>query len=271
MRYGMIAGNGRFPLLALENARKLGYEMVVVAIREEASLDIEQLAPKCQWITIGELSKLIDILKQERITEVMMTGQVKHASIFSSIRPDWRLFKLLSSLKEKNTDALIGGVAKVLQDEGIKLVDSTILLKPLLAGVGVLTRRKPNDAEEKDVRYGRRIANALAGLDVGQSVAICERACVAIEAMEGTDAMLRRAASLVNGRPLRLIKTSSGRSHMLFDVPVTGLNTILVMRETGATMLAIDAGRTLMLDKDDMLAEADGAGVCIVGYQPTET
>jgi DUF1009 family protein len=271
MRYGMIAGNGRFPLLALENARKLGYEMVVVAIREEASLDIEQLAPKCQWITIGELSKLIDILKQERITEVMMTGQVKHASIFSSIRPDWRLFKLLSSLKEKNTDALIGGVAKVLQDEGIKLVDSTILLKPLLAGVGVLTRRKPNDAEEKDVRYGRRIANALAGLDVGQSVAICERACVAIEAMEGTDAMLRRAASLVNGRPLRLIKTSSGRSHMLFDVPVTGLNTILVMKETGATMLAIDAGRTLMLDKDDMLAEADGAGVCIVGYQPTET
>jgi hypothetical protein len=271
MRYGMIAGNGRFPLLALENARKLGYEMVVVAIREEASLDIEQLAPKCQWITIGELSKLIDILKQERITEVMMTGQVKHASIFSSIRPDWRLFKLLSSLKEKNTDALIGGVAKVLQDEGIKLVDSTILLKPLLAGVGVLTRRKPNDAEEKDVRYGRRIANALAGLDVGQSVAICERACVAIEAMEGTDAMLRRAASLVNGRPLRLIKTSSGRSHMLFDVPVTGLNTILVMKETGATMLAIDAGRTFMLDKDDMLAEADGAGVCIVGYQPTET
>jgi DUF1009 family protein len=270
MRYGMIAGNGRFPVLALENARKLGHEVVVVAIRGEASAEIEQLAPKCQWITIGELSKLIDILKQERITEVMMTGQVKHASIFSSIRPDWRLFKLLSSLKEKNTDALIGGVAKVLQDEGIKLVDSTILLKPLLAGVGVLTRRKPDDAEEKDVRYGRRIANALAGLDVGQSVAICERACVAIEAMEGTDAMLRRAASLVNGRPLRLIKTSRGRGHMLFDVPVTGLNTILVMKETGGTMLAIDAGRTLMLDKDDMLAEADRAGVCIVGYQPTE-
>ena len=268
MRYGMIAGNGRFPVLALENARKLGHEVVVVAIRGEASAEIEQLAPKCQWITIGELSKLIDILKQERITEVMMTGQVKHASIFSSIRPDWRLFKLLSSLKEKNTDALIGGVAKVLQDEGIKLVDSTILLKPLLAGVGVLTRRKPDDAEEKDVRYGRRIANALAGLDVGQSVAICERAAVALEAMEGTDALLRRAASLVNGRPLTLVKVSNRRRHLLFDVPVAGLDTIDVMRETGTTALAVDAGRTLLLDREELLARADAAGIAITGYAP---
>jgi DUF1009 family protein len=266
----MIAGNGRFPLLALETARQLGHEVIVVAIRGEASTDLEKLAAACHWITIGELSKLIDILKQEHVTEVMMTGQVKHVSIFSSIRPDWRLFKLLASLKEKNTDALIGGVAKVLQDEGIRLVDSTMLLKPLLAGAGVLTKRKPDAGEAHDVRYGRRIAGALAGLDVGQSVAISERACVAIEAMEGTDAMLRRAAALVNGRPLRLVKASRGRGHLLFDVPVTGLNTINVMKETGTTVLAMDAGRTLMLDKEEMLAQADRAELCIVGHAPTE-
>jgi hypothetical protein len=266
----MIAGNGRFPLLALETARQLGHEVIVVAIRGEASTDLEKLAAACHWITIGELSKLIDILKQEHVTEVMMTGQVKHVSIFSSIRPDWRLFKLLASLKEKNTDALIGGVAKVLQDEGIRLVDSTMLLKPLLAGAGVLTKRKPDADEAHDVRYGRRIAGALAGLDVGQSVAISERACVAIEAMEGTDAMLRRAAALVNGRPLRLVKASRGRGHLLFDVPVTGLNTINVMKETGTTVLAMDAGRTLMLDKEEMLAQADRAELCIVGHAPTE-
>lgn len=266
-RYAMIAGNGRFPILALENARKLGHEVVAIAIRDEASREIEVLAAKCYWITIGQLSRLIDILKDEGIAEVMMTGQVKHASIFSTIRPDWRLLKLLASLKEKNTDALIGGVANVLADEGISLVDSTKLLKPLLAGPGVLTQRKPDKNEEKDAHYGRKIANALAGMDVGQSVAISERACVAIEAMEGTDAMLRRAASLVNGNALRLIKVSRGRKHLLFDVPVAGLNTIAVMKETGTTMLAVDAGRTLLLDKEELIAAADREGMCIVGYE----
>src|SRR5437868_10249756 len=188
-RYGMIAGNGRFPLLALETARKLGDEVVAIGIRDEASPDIEKLAAGCYWISIGELSRLIEILKKEQIHQVIMAGQVKHVSIFSSIRPDLRLFKLLGSLKEKNTDALIGGVAKVLEDEGIHLADSTLLLKPLLAGAGVLTKRKPSQVEEKDLAYGRRIANALAAVDVGQSVAICDRACVAVEAMEGTDAM----------------------------------------------------------------------------------
>jgi DUF1009 family protein len=180
------------------------------------------------------------------------------------------LFKLLSSLKEKNTDALIGGVAKVLGDEGIRLVDSTALLKPLLAGEGVLTKRKPSTDEEKDVRYGRRIANALSQVDAGQSVAIAERACVAIEAMEGTDAMLRRAATLVNGSPLRLVKASRRRKHLLFDVPVAGLNTIAVMKETGTTMLGVDAGRTLLLDKDEMIRAADREGLCIVGYPAEE-
>lgn len=270
MKYGLIAGNGRFPILALESARKLGYEVVAIGIKEEASPEIEPLASRCYWISLGELSKLIDILKQEGICEVTMAGQVKHASIFSSIRPDWRLFKLLASLPRKNTDALIGGVVKVLEQEGIRLADSTALLKPLLAEEGTLTRRPPGRDELADIRYGRRIANAFAGFDIGQSVAVCDRACVAVEAMEGTDAMLRRAAGLVNGRPLRLVKVGRRRAHLLFDVPVVGLNTIPVMTETGTTALAVDAGRTLLLDRDQMLREADAAGIAMVGCRPED-
>lgn len=265
MPYGLIAGNGRFPLLALESARQLGLDVTVIAIQEEAPKEVEALAPRCHWISLGQLSKLIDICKQEGITEVMMCGQVKHAKIFSSIRPDWRLVKLLTSLPSKNTDGLIMGVVKVLADEGIQLSESTLLLRPLLAAEGVLTRRKPEKDETRDMEYGRRVANALSGFDVGQSVAVCERACVALEAMEGTDAMLRRAASLVNGRRLTLVKAARRREHMLFDVPVVGLDTIPVMRETGATALGIEAGRTLMLDKDRMLEAANAAGITIVG------
>jgi len=270
MRYGLIAGNGRFPVLALEAARELKYEIVAIGIKEEASPEIERLAAKTYWISLGELSRLIDILKSEKVGEVMMCGQVRHASIFSSIRPDWRLFKLLAALKQKNTDSLIGAVIKVLADEGIQLVDSTMLLKTLLAGAGSLARRKPNDDELKDIDYGRRIANALAGFDIGQSVAIADRACVAVEAMEGTDAMLRRAASLANGRPLRLVKVSKRRKHMLFDVPVAGPGTIATMKETGATVLAIDAGRTLLLDRDQLLQAAADAGIAIIGLTPEE-
>ncbi len=266
-RYAMIAGCGRFPLLALEAARKLGDDVVVVAIKEEAAPEVETLASRCYWISLGELGRLIGILKSEGLAEVMMTGQVKHTSIFSAIRPDWRLVKVLASLPARNTDALIGGVIRVLEDEGIRMVDSTALLKPLLARAGALTRRKPDSEEEKDIRYGRRIANTLAGLDVGQSVAISERACVAVEAMEGTDAMLRRAAGLVNGRPLRLVKASRRRAHLLFDVPVAGPQTIAVMRETGTTALAVDAGRTLLLDREEMLAMANEAGIVVAGYE----
>jgi DUF1009 family protein len=208
MRYGLIAGNGRFPLLALESARRLGHDVTVVAIQEEASAEVAAAAPHCHWISLGQLSKLIDILKQEGITEVVMAGQVKHAKIFSSIAPDWRLVKLLATLPSKNTDGLIGGVIRILEDEGIHLRDSTALLKPMLADAGAMTRRKPTKDESADIEYGRRVANALAGFDVGQSVAICERACVAMEAMEGTDAMLRRAASLTNGRRLSLVKVA---------------------------------------------------------------
>jgi DUF1009 family protein len=269
-RYGMIAGNGRFPLLALETARREGHEVVVVAIENEASPDLASLATSFHWVNIGQLSKLIDILKHERVSEVMMTGQVKHVSLFSGITPDWRLVKLLASLKEKNTAALIGGVQKVLRDEGIELVDSTRLLKPMLAAEGVLTRRKPTKEEEADIRYGRRLASILATADIGQSVAISEKACVAAEAMEGTDTMLRRAASLTGGKPLCLVKASRGRAHLLFDVPVAGLTTVDTMIETNTTALAVDAGRTLLLDKDEMLRRANDARIAIVGYPPLE-
>jgi DUF1009 family protein len=265
-RYAIIAGNGRFPLLALEAARALGDEVVAIGIEGEATREIEPLAVRTHWISIAQLSRLINILHQEKIDEVAFAGQVKHVSIFSSLRPDWRLFKLLASLPHKNTDALIGGVIGVLAEEGIRVVDSTALLRPLLASEGVLSRRKPDKDEEADVRYGRRIAAALSSFDLGQSVAICERACVALEAMEGTDAMLRRAASLANGRKLTLVKGSRRREHLLFDVPVAGPRTIEVMRETGTTMLAVDAERTLLLDRNEMLEAANRSGIAIAAY-----
>jgi DUF1009 family protein len=270
MKYGVIAGNGRFPVIALETARKQGDEAVAIAIKEEASADVERAATRCYWVSLGELSKLIEICKSESITQIMMAGQVKHAKIFSSIRPDWRLIKLLGGLLNKNTDSLIGAVAKVLADEGIQLVDSTLLLKPLLAPAGAITKRKADSDEQRDIEYGRKVAHALASFDLGQSVAIAERACVALEAMEGTDAMLRRAASLVEGKRLTLVKASSRRRHLLFDVPVIGPGTIDVMIETNTTALAVDAGRTLMLDRAELLEKANAAKIAITGAEPFE-
>lgn len=270
-RYGMIAGNGRFPLLALQTARREGHSVVVVAIEREASAELEPLAESFHWVNIGQLGKLIEIFQREKISEVMMTGQVKHVSLFSGLTPDWRLLRVLTSLREKNTAALIGGVQTAMREEGIELVDSTRLLKPLLAEEGVLTKRKPGREEEADIRYGRKVASILATADIGQSVAVSEKACVAAEAMEGTDAMLRRAAQLTNGRPLRLVKASRGRAHLLFDVPVVGLTTIETMIETGTTALAVDAGRTLLLDKAEMIARANEAGLSIVARSPYES
>jgi UDP-2,3-diacylglucosamine hydrolase len=267
MKYGIIAGNGRFPLLALETARKQGDEAIAIAIKEEASPEVESAAARCHWVSLGELSRLISICKDEGITQIMMAGQVKHAKIFSSIRPDWRLIKVLAALPLQNTESLIGAVQKVLLDEGISLVDSTLLLKPLLAEMGPLTRRKFDSGEERDIAYGRRIAHALASLDLGQSVAVADRACVALEAMEGTDAMLRRAASLVEGRKLSLVKASARRRHLLFDVPAIGPHTIDVMVETGTTALAVDAGRTLLLDRQELLGKANQANIAIAGME----
>ncbi|MDX2181343.1 MAG: UDP-2,3-diacylglucosamine diphosphatase LpxI [Bryobacteraceae bacterium] len=267
MKYAVLCGNGRFPLLALAEAKRLGHEAIAIGIREEASTEIEALAARSHWISLGALSRLIEILKSESCSEVMFCGQVKHAKIFSAIQPDWRLAKLLFSLREKNTDALIGGVVKVLADEGIRLVDSTALLKPLLAEEGAMTKRGPDEAERRDLDYGHRVASHLSEIDIGQSVAVAERACVAVEAMEGTDAMLRRAASLAGGKPLRLVKASRRRAHLLFDVPVVGPVTIEAMRETNATALGVDAGRTLLLDREEFLAQANEARIAVWGYR----
>lgn len=269
-RYAILCGNGRFPVLALEEARKLGDDVVAIGIRDEAPREIESLAPRCYWVTIAELGKLIDICHKEGCAELMMAGQVKHVSIFSGLAPDWRLARVLFKAATKNTDSLIGGVMEELARENIRVVDSTALLKPLLAGEGLLTGRKLTSEEEADVRYGQRIAAALSGFDVGQSAAICDKACVALEAMEGTDAMLRRAAALTGGRRLTLVKGSRRRKHLLFDVPVLGLASIPVLRETNTTAVAVDAGRTLLLDKDEMLEQARQARIAIAGYPPEE-
>jgi len=264
-RYALIAGNGRFPFLVLEAARSSGRPMLVAAIREEADPALEALADGFHWIGLGELSRLIELLKKNAVTHAVMAGQVKHAQIFSSIRPDWRLFKLLASLPRRNTDSLIGAVAGVLAEEGITLLDSTAFLKPLLAGEGALSARAPNEAERAGIEYGLRIARAVAGLDVGQTVVICERACVAIEAMEGTDAAVRRAASLSRGRPLTVVKVAKPGQDMRFDVPVIGPSTMQTMRETNATAISIEAGKTLLLDRDELLRLASEFSIAIFG------
>ncbi len=221
--WGLIAGNGRFPFLVLEGARSQGIEMAVIALKEEASPELEKIAKRLHWVSLGELSKTIELLQQEGVTQAVMAGQVKHNKIFSAIRPDWKLAKLLLSLPRKNTDALIGAVARVLEDEGIRLVDSTIFLKPLVPEPGVLTRRAPNEHEADDIAYGIGVARQIAGMDIGQTVVISDRACVAVEAMEGTDETIARAARIAGGKPMVVVKVSKPGQDMRFDVPVVGL------------------------------------------------
>jgi UDP-2,3-diacylglucosamine hydrolase len=268
--WGLIAGNGRFPFLVLEGARSQGIEMSVLAIREEASPELESAAKRLQWVSLGELGKAIDWLHGEKVTRAVMAGQVKHAKIFSSIRPDWKMARLLMSLATKNTDSLIGAVARVLEEEGIHLVDSTAFLQPLVAPAGVLTRRAPGEAERADLEYGRRVARHIAALDLGQTVVISGCACVAIEAMEGTDAAVERASRLAAGRTLTVVKVSKPAQDMRFDVPVVGVPTIEVMRQSGATALGIDAGRTLLFDQAELVAAADRAGITIDSLAPPD-
>ncbi len=266
--WGLIAGNGRFPFLVLEAARRQGIEMVVLAIREETFPEIEQMARRVHWVSLGELTRAIEILRAAGVRQAVMAGQVRHNKIFSAIRPDWRLAKLLLTLPAKNTDALIGAIARVLEQEGIQLVDSTAFLRPWLAAAGVLTRRAPTVEETADFACGHRIARAIAALDVGQTVVISQRACVAVEAMEGTDETIERAARLAGGRPLVVVKVSKPNQDMRFDVPVVGPPTIAVMRRANATALALDAGKTLLLDRDELLAAADAAGIAIQAFEP---
>jgi len=264
--WGLIAGNGRFPFLVLEGARSQGIEMAVIALKEEASPELEQVAKRLHWVSLGELSKAIELMQREGVKRAVMAGQVKHNKIFSAIRPDWKLAKLLVSLPRKNTDSLIGAVAKVFEEEGIQLVDSTLFLKPLLPEAGVLTRRAPNEHEAADMEYGLVVARRLADMDIGQTVVIAERACVAVEAMEGTDEAIARAARFANGKPLVVVKVSKPQQDMRFDVPVVGLPTVKGMGEAGATALAIDASRTLLFDRSRLIETADAAGIAIQAF-----
>jgi DUF1009 family protein len=283
-KLGLIAGNGRFPFLVLEAARAQGREVVVVAIREETDLEMDLRAAhdpgvQVHWLSLGELSRLIETFQQAGITQAVMAGQVKHKQIFSSIRPDWRLAKLLLSLRSRNTDMLLGAVAKVLADEGITLLSSTAFLGTMLAQPGVLTMRPPSERELRDIEYGRTVARSLAAHDLGQTVVIAEQACVAIEAMEGTDATILRAGEIMHSltgeatdknaastleRGLTVVKVAKPKQDMRFDVPVIGVRTIETMQQAGATCLALDAGKTLIFDLPAVLASAQSAGITIL-------
>src|ERR1700686_4976896 len=266
--WGLIAGNGRFPFLVLEGARSQGIDMTVIALKEEASAELEKLAKRLHWVSLGELSKTIDLMHQEGVKQAVMAGQVKHNKIFSSIGPDWKLAKLLFSLPRKNTDALIGAVARVLEEEGIRLVDSTLFLKPLVPDPGVLTKRTPSGHEADDIACGLGLARQIASMDVGQTVVIADRACVAVEAMEGTDETIARAARITGGKPLVVVKVSKPGQDMRFDVPVIGLPTIEHMKNAQATALAVDAGRTLLFDRTKLIELADAAGIAIQAVAP---
>src|SRR5277367_7047144 len=272
-RIGLIAGNGKFPFLVLEAARAQGYEVIVAAIKEEAFPEIEAQGATVHWLSLGELSKLIETFQREGVRRAIMAGQVKHKQIFSAIRPDWQLAKLLLSLTTRNTDSLLGAVAKVLAEEGITLESSTGLLEPLLVKVGVLTQRSPSEQERKNIDYGRAVARQLAQYDIGQTVVIAESACVAVEAMEGTDATIERAGQIMGSlesgastlsRALTVIKAAKPNQDMRFDVPVIGVKTIEVMRSAGATCLAIDAGKCLLLDGEKIIDEANAAGITVL-------
>jgi UDP-2,3-diacylglucosamine hydrolase len=273
-RLGLIAGNGSFPLLLLDAAHARGTEVIVAAIKEETFPEIEHRGAKAvHWMSLGDLGKLIETFQREGVTRAIMAGQVKHKQIFSHIKPDWKLAKVLLSLGTRNTDSLLGAVAKVLAEEGITLLDSTSYLEPLLAKAGVLTKRAPNDDERANVEYGRKAARHLAQYDIGQTAVIAGAACVAVEAMEGTDATILRAGEIMRGlqaqastisRALTVVKVAKPNQDMRFDVPIVGLKTIETMQHAGATCLAVDAGKCLLLGGEQVVAAADAAGMCIV-------
>jgi DUF1009 family protein len=278
VKLGLIAGNGRFPFLLLDAARAQGFQVVVAAIREETDPEINHRAAADEkitvyWLSLGELSKLIEVFQKEDVKMAVMAGQVKHKQIFSSIRPDWRLAKLLLSLGTRSTDSLLSAVAKVLGDEGIELMSSTVFLEPLLAAEGVLTDRAPSDDERKNIEYGLGVARAVAGFDIGQTVVVAAQACVAVEAMEGTDATIERAGRLMESldgdastleRRLTVVKVAKPNQDMRFDVPVIGVATIEGMIAAGASCLSVEAGRTLLFDRDELVKRANQAGIAIV-------
>ncbi|HMQ02535.1 MAG TPA: UDP-2,3-diacylglucosamine diphosphatase LpxI [Pyrinomonadaceae bacterium] len=264
MRYGLIAGNGEFPFLVIEGARKQGVELAVAAIREEADPAVEKAAGETKWVGLGQLGKMISFFKEKGVEEVMMAGQVKHVQLFSGVLPDPRMLKMLWGLPRRNTNALIGGVADELQKDGIKLIDSTFFLGEHLAPEGVITRRKPSSLESENIEYGLFIANEIARLDLGQTIVVRAKACVAIEAMEGTDATISRAGTLAKGK-LTVVKVAKPDQDMRFDVPVIGPPTIDTMAAAGATCLSVTAGKTLIFRKQQTIDAANREGIAIVG------
>jgi len=269
MKIGLIAGNGRFPFLVLDAARSLGYDVTIIALKEEASTEIEAAAarePKAalHWISIGQLGSFLKILKDAGLTQAVMAGQVKHIKIFGGFVPDLTAMSLLSRVKAMNTDALIAAVADLMSEHGVELVNSTAFLEPLLAGAGQLSQRVPSEAERKDLEFGYRMADAIAGLDIGQTIAVKQQAVVAVEAMEGTDETIGRAGHLA-GDGVTIVKVAKPNQDMRFDVPIVGLATIQAMRRAGATVLSLDAGRALIFDRDAFFALANDAGIAVVG------
>jgi DUF1009 family protein len=263
---GLIAGNGQFPFLVADAARRQGRRVVAIAIREETFPELESRVDAMHWVSLGQLGRCLEALKSEGVTEAVMAGQVKHKQIFSGIVPDLKMMSLLGRLAVKNTDSLIGAVADFLAGEGIRLLSSTDLLRDQMASPGAMTRRKPSKDERQDIDYGRKVARTLAGLDLGQTVVIKGRAAVALEAMEGTDEVIRRAGKLA-GPGTTVVKVAKPRQDMRFDVPVVGAETVEVMREAAARVLALEAGRTLLLDKDRFLAQAESAGIAVWGME----
>jgi UDP-2,3-diacylglucosamine hydrolase len=267
MKFGLIAGNGKFPFLVVEGAKKQGASLAVVAIREETDARIEEVAEKVLWVGIGQLGKMISFFKKEGVSKAIMAGQVKHVQIFSGALPDLRMLKMLWNLPQRNTDALIGGVAGEMAKEGIELIDSTYFIRDQLAAEGVLTKRKPDETERGNIEYGLSVANEIARLDLGQTIVVRARACVAVEAMEGTDAVIRRAGELARGK-LTVVKVAKPNQDMRFDVPVVGVPTIRTMIEAGATCLCLTPDKTLMFDKREMLRLADEHKICVVAAHP---
>jgi len=270
MRLGLIAGNGRFPFLIVEAARQMGRPLSVVAIKDEAFPELEAEIRtgdgRLEWIALGQLGKAIKFLKSEGVTEAVMAGQVKHVKIFGDVMPDFTLLSVLMKLKSKNTDALISAVAEVMQEQGITLIDSTALLAPMLAGAGVLTSRAPSETERADIDFGYAMADAIAGLDIGQTIVVKDKAVVAVEAMEGTDAAIARAGSLA-GAGCSVVKVAKPNQDMRFDVPVVGIATVDAMRAAGATALSLDAGKALIFDPSAFVAAANDAGIAVIGRQ----
>ena len=263
MKFGLIAGNGEFPFLVVEGAKQQGASLCVVAIREETDKRIEEIAEKVVWVGIGQLSKMISFFKQEGVTQAIMAGQVKHVQIFSGALPDLRMIKMLWNLPQRNTDALIGGIADEMKSEGIELIDSTYFIQDHLAQTGVLSKRKPDKTEQGNIEYGLQVAGEIARLDLGQTIVVRAKACVAIEAMEGTDAVIKRAGELANGK-LSVVKVAKPNQDMRFDVPVVGTPTIKTMIEAGATCLCLTARKTLIFDRAEMLKLADDNKIAVV-------